>query len=381
MKPPVVVHLIDGLSVGGAESALFRLVSDPAMSGEACSVIAFMEGGENLDLMREAGVRVESLGLARGQVSLGAFMTLRRRLAALRPDIVVTWSATADLVGTLIAPLCGSPRVIWNIRQSALRPGDCSRITSWAIRICAWLSRRMPLIVANADAARDAHEAMGYHPNAWTIIPNGFDLQEFKPNPAARRELRDELGIDSNTPLVGIAGRSYPGKDHATFVRAAEAMAERRPDVHYLMAGQGLDSANEALKQLAPRLVDARGLHLLGLRHDMPRVLAALDVFTLTSLVEGCPNVVGEAMACGVPCVVTQSAGDGPAMVGDTGRVIPSRDPPALTEAWVDCLSLKADERTKLAASARARAEACYSLDAMRGRYRTLYARIQEGSA
>jgi glycosyltransferase involved in cell wall biosynthesis len=113
----------------------------------------------------------------------------------------------------------------------------------------------------------------------------------------------------------------------------------------------------------------------------MPRVLAALDVFTLTSLVEGCPNVVGEAMACGVPCVVTQSAGDGPAMVGDTGRVIPSRDPPALTEAWVDCLSLKADERTKLAASARARAEACYSLDAMRGRYRTLYARIQEGSA
>ena len=381
MKPPVVVHLIDGLSVGGAESALFRLVSDPDAAREHPRVIAFMQGGEVLERMRQAGLAVETLGLRRGQISPRAFLTLRQRLVAIRPHVVVTWSATANLVGAIVARFCGSPRVVWNIRRSALRPDDSSRVTAWAIRFCSRLSGRIPVIIANSEAARAAHEAMGYAPAAWTIIPNGFDLHEFKPDPAARSDVRDELGIERDAPLVGIAGRWNPGKDHATFLRAAESLVDHRPDVHYLMAGSGLNASNDQLKAMAPRLLEAHALHLLGVRHDMPRLLAALDVFTLTSLSEGFPNVVGEAMACGVPCVVTQTAGDAPTIIGEAGYTIPAGDPAALMRRWIEWFSLGADQQAELGASARKRIEECYSIDLMRGRYRDFYATIQEGSA
>jgi len=378
---PTVVHLIDGLTVGGAESVLERLVSDPAAPPEHTHVIAFMRAGEILARMQQAGIPVQTLGLPRRRVSLGAFLRLRRLLREIRPDLLMSWSPTANVVAVFAARLCGRPRVVWNIRRAALDPAGCSRITALANRLCARLSRGMPLIVANAASGRRAHEGLGYCPKAWELMPNGFDTTRFQPDVAARADVRAALGIGPDAPLIGIAGRDNPVKDHATFLRAAALLGARRKDVHFLMVGGGLRGMRELLLRDAPSLVAAKRLHVLGVREDMPHILAALDLFTLTSLSEGFPNVLGEAMACSVPCVTTRTAGDGPMLVGDSGVVVPPGAPVALSQAWEGYLSAAPAEQRRLQKAARTRILDGFTVDRMRRRYAELYERLVGGEA
>jgi glycosyltransferase involved in cell wall biosynthesis len=373
MKNLKVVHLIDGLTLGGAEMMLYKLVSRQNGASMRHVVISFMDKGEVAALIRASGVPLHSLGLARGTVSLRAFFQLRQLLITERPDVVMTWSATANLIGTIVAKLSGSPKVVWNIRRSGSSPGEYSRLTALAIHLCARHSRAMDLIIANAEEGRRAYEAMGYRPKEWCIIPNGFDLIVFHPDLDARASLRRELKLSEEVPIIGIVGRYTPEKDHATFVKAAGRLHAVRPEVHFLMVGAGLEPDNQALREIAPRLFTTSVVHLLGIRHDIPRLLAALDLFTLTSLGEGFPNVVGEAMACGVPCVVAATAGNAPAIVGDTGVVVSPRDAQILAEAWERLLNYSMAERQALGQAARERIQEFYSLDAVVRQYEGLF--------
>jgi glycosyltransferase involved in cell wall biosynthesis len=190
--------------------------------------------------------------------------------------------------------------------------------------------------------------------------------------------VRAELGLPPDAPLIAMVARFDPVKDHPTFLEAAARLHARRPDVRFLLCGRDVTWENRGLAAAVER-AGARGfVHLLGQREDVARVTAALDLSTLSSSCgEGFSNVVGEAMACGVPCVVTD-VGDSGAIVADTGLVVPPRDPEALAAAWAQLLARPAEERAAIGRAARRRIEDNYSLDVIVRRYQDLYEELAD---
>jgi len=345
-------------------------------------VVSLTGEGSVAAWIRELGVPVYALGARRGMPDPRAVTRLMRRMKASRPQVVQTWMYHADLIGGLAAKLAGDIPVAWNIRQSNLDPVHSKRLTIWTAKICARLSRRIPArIVCCSDAAARIHREMGYAADKMVVIPNGFDMESFRPDAGARVSVRTELGIGQNDPVIGLVARFDPQKDHRTFVDAASILGARLLSARFVLCGDGVTWDNQELV----RWIDDAGIRdricLLGRRDDIARLLNGFDVATLSSAYgEGFPNVVGEAMACGVPCVVTD-VGDSAWIVGDTGRVVPIRDAKALADSWLALVEAGHQARQALGARARARIVEHFDLEAIAGRYAKLYCELAQGAA
>lgn len=381
-----IAHVITGLGLGGAEMMLWKLLS--AMDRQAFEplVVSLIEPGPMGERIGALGVSVETLRMTRGLPSAGALVRLVRILREFRPDLIQTWMYHADLVGALARPWVGlgrsRPRLVWNIRQSDLDPRLTRRGTRLVARLDGLLSWLAPeRIICCSWRAREVHRALGYRDGRMTVIPNGFDLERFRPDPVARAELRAELGISDASPLIGLVGRFDPQKDLPTFVAAARQVRSACPDCRFLLAGQGMDRDNRALGTWIQDAGLAEAIHLLGPRSDVPRVLAALDLLVSASAYgEGFPNVIGEAMASAVPCVVTD-VGDSGLIIGDTGRLVPPRAPAALAQAIGALVGCSAETRRAMGAAARARVRAEYDLPVIVERYQALYlATVAQGA-
>ncbi|HMH50511.1 MAG TPA: glycosyltransferase [Candidatus Acidoferrum sp.] len=371
-RPIRLLHVITTLSTGGAEVNLYKLLSTIDHRRFACDVISLTNIGPIGDRIRALGVPVQSLGLRRGRPNPAGILRLAGLLRRRRPDLVQTWMHHADLIGGLATLLAGRIPVVWNVQLGSLVPEGTSRLTRLTVRACVALSSKVPRkIICNSEAGRQLHASLGYPAPRMTVIPTGFDVSTFRPDPGSRLALRRELALAPGTPLVGLVARFDPYKDHQTFVDAARRIAAARADVHFVLCGDGVTGENRELAGW----VRAAGLqgraHLLGRRDDVQRVHAAVDLACSSSLGEGFPNVIGEAMACGVPCVVTD-VGDSASLVADTGRVIPPRDPRALADA---CLALLEDddERLRLGCAARRRIEQQFALPVMAAKYEAVY--------
>jgi glycosyltransferase involved in cell wall biosynthesis len=346
-----IAYIITGLNTGGAETMLERLVCSLPSSIEL-HVFSLTTLGTIGPRLQARGVHVEALGMRPGLPSPRLFARLVRRLVRLRPDVVHTWMYHADLVGGLAARIAGTRALIWGVHHSNLDVDANKASTLRVVRACARLSAWLPQRIACvAHKARDAHAAFGYAADRMVVIPNGFDLGRFAPDPLARLSVRSELGLPADTPLVGMVGRFDPQKNHRGFAAAMQRLRARRPDVRAVLAGERIDPKNSDLLQWLRDADVVDSCHLLGRRDDVPRLMAALDVLMLPSIGEAFPNVVGEAMACGVPCAVTD-VGDAAEIVGELGRVVPSGDMPALADAVAELLSLPAPAREILSSSA-----------------------------
>ena len=356
---------------------LYKLLSRTDRSVFEPEVVSLLDRGAMGERIEALGVRVQSLGMTRGP---GAALGLGRLVRSLRHDpvdIVQCWMYHADLVGGVAARLAGIRRIIWGIRQGAPVPHGTKLSTRWVARACAKLSRSVPTrIVCCSEAARRDHVALGYDAAKMTVIANGFDLESFQPDPACRGEIRKELGIPEQTFLVGLVARFHPQKDHESFLAAAAAVAARLPETHFLLCGEGIDGGNQALLEGIARLGLRGRMHLIGQRRDVARITAALDVACSSSaFAEGLPNAIGEAMACAVPCVVTD-VGDSAELVGDTGRVVLSGDPARLAEAITSLLAADSAERRKMGEAARNRIREHYALPVIVERYERLYREV-----
>ncbi|MGB3635278.1 MAG: glycosyltransferase [Rubrobacteraceae bacterium] len=368
-----IAHVITGLSTGGAEMALYKLLSQMDREAFDPEVISLTDAGEVAEKIRQLGIPVQALGMRRGVPNPLFVIRLARLLRKTRPDVVQTWMYHADLVGGLSTKLAGSPPVAWNVRHSHLDPRHTNRTTLLTARACALLSGLLPRrIVCVAEVALWAHVGLGYDAGKMVVIPNGFDLSLFYPDQEARSSVREELALPTDTPLVGLVARSHPDKDHSNFLEAASPVHAANPETHFLLCGEGVDPQNTPLV----RQIENRGIrdrcHLLGRREDTPRLTAALDVAVSSSSSEGFPNAVGEAMSCGVPCVVTD-VGDSAAIVGDTGGVVPARDRVALARGIGEVLALETAARRDLGERARRRIREHYSLESVASAYETLY--------
>ena len=371
-----IVHVITSLDRGGAETMLAKLVRSMSPSRFDNRVVSLMEPGPVAEDILAAGVPVESLGLRRGVPNPMALLRLARLLRRCRPQIVQTWLYHSDLIGTL-ASLGRHPwATVWNIRCATVNMGTYRPLTSLVRRVLAALSKRPEAIIANSETGRVAHEALGYVPRRWEVIPNGFDSDIFRPDPSARRAMREALGIDEESVLICLPARWDPAKDHATFVEAAAGLARTRRNVRFLLVGAGLEPAAPGIRRLLASHGIESLVHLLGRRDDMPRIYAAADIVTISSaFAEAFPNVLGEAMACAVPSVVTD-IGDCARVVGDTGIVVAPRSPGALVKAWERLMDQGRDARLELGRAARERVRDRYSLERIVHRYEDLYAEL-----
>jgi glycosyltransferase involved in cell wall biosynthesis len=375
-----VLHVITGLRSGGAESMLVRLVVAENRVGVAKQVvISLLDDGVNIKRLRDAGIELHCLGLNSFARLPGAFIRLMMLMRRLRPEVVMTWLYHADFIGLLAAIVSGigAHRVVWNVRCSNLRLSHCRWTTRLLLRLLAMLSSLPRAVAANSRAGRGAHEALGYRPRLWLYLPNGLDLDEYRPNTVDRVGVRTELFLPETTPVIGMVARVDPQKDHGTFLAAAKLVAFRYPQARFLLVGRG----TEELVSEKFRLSVPDNLLLLGERHDVPRLIRALDVLVLSSAYgEGCPNILLEAMATELRCIVT-NVGDAAAMVEDTGIVVAPESPKALAEA----INLVLSEHPQIRAAAGQRARELvsqkYNLQMATNLYRTLWAHSEPATS
>jgi glycosyltransferase involved in cell wall biosynthesis len=367
-----VVHLISSLETGGTEMMLFKLLAAANKDEFNNSVISLTKGGAIAERIAGLGVPVENLGMSRSAPSPVGMLRLYRALRRERPDVLQTWLYHSDLLGYFAGKLANVPALAWNIRCSTTDDRYFTGMTGRVVRMLARLSAKPDAVIVNSDAGRTIHEGLGYKPRRWDVIPNGFDLTRFRPDSAARSAVRNELGIPSDAAVIGLVARFDPLKGHGTFLRAAAQLLGSNPSTHFVLVGAGVESNNPFLSDLIDELGISSQVHLMGERSDAARITATFDIATCSSTGEGFPNIIGEAMASGVP-VVTTDVGDARLIVGDTGVVVPLANPKALAKGWQDVLDLGAEGITALGERARARVSDHYDIDGVAEQYATIY--------
>lgn len=373
--------MVTDLGRGGAQVMLKRLAVGLQLSGVTNTVISLSGVTPHFESLRDYGVGVQSLGMQAWRPSLLAVGRLSRLMQAAQPDVVHTWMYHANLIGGVAARMAGVAPVVWGLHHTPTPEEPLKLLTRLVMRATTLVSSRVPARIACcAEAAREAHARLGYPDDRMVTITNGFDTTEFVPDAAARRSVRGELGAPDEAPLIGLMARFHSQKGHRTFISAAGVLSERCPTAHFVLAGTRVNRANDELRAWIQESGLTGRCHLLGLRDDMPRLMAACDIVTSAGLGEAFPLVLGEAMSCGVPCVTTD-VGDSAALVGDTGLVVPPGDPDRLAAAWADLLSLPDDERRQLGQRARARVVSHFSLERCQREYLALYESVCRSSA
>ncbi|MBU6480169.1 MAG: glycosyltransferase [Nitrospirae bacterium] len=372
-----IVHVISSLNTGGAEVMLAKLVGAMDRSRFSNTVISLTDRGQLGREIESFGVAVHLLGMKRGRPDVFALPRLIRLFNSLNPTIVQSWLYHADLLSTLAVKFSSSPILVWNVRCSDMDLNRYRPLTRWVQRVLAWWSVTPAAVVVNSEAGKQQHERLGYRPRRWDVIPNGFDTQRFRPDTSLRLPLRQEWKVPQDAVIVALVARVDPMKDHATFLAAAQEVARARHDVYFLLVGKDTQA-------LAPA-VAAKGLtdqvRLLGYRSDIECLLPGVDVACLSSAFgEGFPNVLGEAMACGIPCVSTD-VGDARSIVADTGLVVPARDPASLAHAIIDLIDRGPSAREHLGRAARTRIETKYSLARIVDRYTALYSDLSSNDS
>jgi glycosyltransferase involved in cell wall biosynthesis len=297
---------------------------------------------------------------------------LVRLMRAHRPDDLQCWMYYADLLGGLAARRLGIRNVLWGIRNSHFESGG-TRLKRMIRKVCAWGSHYFPTtVVCVADSALDVHAHAGYDRSRMQVIHNGYDPAGFTFSSTHRKQLRDALGIHEDGLIVGSVGRYSPAKDHASFIRAAAIVGQRMEHVRFLLVGRGLTKDNAAVTALIAATGMPERFLLLGERSDVAACMSAMDVFCLHSTTEGFPNVLGEAMCIGLPCVSTD-VGDARLLLGETGMTVNGATPDDLARTLGDMLRLSPVQRRALGAQARQRIVDRYTLGHAVRKFEALY--------
>lgn len=375
--PPQKIHLthiITGLDTGGAEMMLFKLLTHTNQEHFHLQVISLTDCGAVGENIKNAGIPVETLGMRRGKVVLGDVLRLATLLKKKKPHIVQTWMYHADLIGGLAAKSIGVPRILWNIRNSTLDPKTSKLSTRIVVRICAFLAYFIPQrIICCSEVAQDVHTKQGYPRRKMQTLPNGFNLDAFRPNKQAYQQLRKELGLPEDATIVGLVGRYDPQKDHKNFIASASSLAKERQNLYFVLCGEGIHWNNTELATTIEQHQSKHRFHLLGRRSDIPQITPAFDIAVSSSAYgEAFSNTLGEAMACGVPCVSTD-VGEARFILGETGRVVPPQDSTALAEGIASLLDLSTEERSHLGTKARERIQQNFSIERVAEIYSQLY--------
>lgn len=371
-----IVHIITDLDTGGAEMMLYKLLSRIDRKIFEVKVISLMDAGSIRKQIEALNISVFSIGMRRGLPSPSAIWKLIKIIRKLQPDLIQGWMCHANIVSLLASFFsANSTPVVWSVRQSVYSLTFEERMTRYIIRLSSMLSPLAKIIIYNSRISSVQHEKIGFNSKRTVIIPNGFDCNQFRPQRTAHVVLRRRLGLNENTRLIGVIGRYHPMKDHNTFFHALAEPKLSNTGVHAVLLGHSMDNGNSAIVNTIARLGIKNRVHLLGECKDVSEIMAGLDISVSSSFTEAFPNVIAEAMASAVPCVVTD-VGDSAWIIGNTGLVVPPREPKALSEACESLLEMSEGERKHLGLCARERIMDKFSLDNIVHRYESLYKQV-----
>lgn len=368
-----LVHVVAGLGSGGAEHFLLRLLrADPGLRD-----VSRIVSVRPLDALSS---QFEALGVPVLKLPLAADLDLPRHLLALRrtlthPDtrLIQSWLYLSD---TLAALLGGGRPVVWGIRSSHGARGK--RLTGLLARgVNPWLSSRAPAaIICCGQQALDAHRKLGYDSSRLRLIPNGYEIENYQPDPAAGAALRAELGIPADAFVIGMAARTDIYKDHETLLRAVALARQQVSNLRVLLCGKGTDA--EQVATLIRRHNLQTVCQTLGQQSDMRRFYAALDVHVLSSLSEGFPNVVAEATLYGSGSLSTD-VGEARALLADPAALIPPGDASTMADRILAFQALSPTGRAQQIAANRAVVASQFDMNRIAQLYRATYESFAPG--
>lgn len=360
------MFLVRSLDLGGAQRQLTVLAVGLQQRGHDVTVATFYDGGTFAAELTGAGVRHVSLAKRGRWDFLGFAFRYVRCLRAERPKILHGYLPTANILVALSRRLVASrPKIIFGVRASDMQLDRYDWMARLSYGIEARLSRIADCIISNSQRGLTTAIERGMPVDRAVVVPNGIDVERFRPDVEQRSAVRAELGVEESALLIGLPARFDPMKDHANFLTALRRLADQGREFSFLLVGAGTGQDNRTLNEL----VDSRELqdrvHRLGPRVDMPAIMAALDIVCLSSAFgEGFSNVLGESMAAGVPCVATD-VGDARQIIGDTGELVPARDPVALADGIGRLIDRLVADPVAIRADARARIVERFSVEKM----------------
>lgn len=365
-----IVHVIIGLGVGGAELMLKRLILHSNKSEQfEHIVISLTDVGIIGKELRSKGVAVHTLNM-KSMLSISkTFIKLRNLLKEIQPDVVQTWMYHADLLGGLAARSLGIENIVWNVRNTTI---DGRGIVAISIaKLCAKLSYTIPeKIVYVSNSALKSHQAFGYNNSISLVIFNGFDIDKFNYNPQVRQQYRQVFEISDNDIVVGSVGRFSKSKDHETFIKSIILATKTEPNIKGLLIGRDIDLNNFNIRE-----EDKNNFIVIGQREDVASLYSCIDIFCLHSLSEGFPNVLGEAMSTGLPCVITR-AGDAEHILNQIEYTSNVKDVDSLSKSLISIANLSFEERREIGLKNRERVERNFEINGILEKYLDLYTLI-----
>jgi glycosyltransferase involved in cell wall biosynthesis len=342
-----ILFLARQLNIGGAERQLVTLANELADRGHEVVIASYYPGGA-LSKKLDKRVRLVSLGKRSRWDLLHFYFTLVRVVRQERPAVLHGWMHTQNVFATFAWMFHRDVRLFWSVRSAKLFPLTLvATVEEW---LRTRLSRFPDCIVVNSIAGLEYAASKGLPRGKMLYIPNGIDTTLFYPDAALGQRVRAEWGIRDSEKVIGYVARFIPLKNHKLFLKAGAAIAAERPEVRLVCCGHGEPAYLKELQELSRTLGIENKVRWVQAHPDVTAMYNAFDVFCSTSLTEGFPNVIGEAMACGRRCVVTD-VGDCRSVVDDTGVVVPSNDVEALAAGLRqaldagDSLNLRARQR------------------------------------
>ncbi|MBD2563164.1 MULTISPECIES: glycosyltransferase [Nostoc] len=329
-----IVFLIRDLNYGGAERQLVTLVKALDKECFDITILCFYSSGLlSLDKdLKDSNIPIICLDKQGRWHLFGFFLHLVQHLQRIHPDVLHGYIGIPNLFTIFLKPFFPSTRMVWGIRSSNVDSNSYNWLGRLLFQLERLLARFADLIIVNSYAGREYYLTHGFPSNKMMVIHNGIDIELFKPDQGARIKVRKSWGIPEDTILLGLVGRLDIRKDHPTFLRAAALLFKDRQDVRFVCVGSGSENYVRELRQMADELSISNQVIWIKARADISAIYNALDIVVSSSYTEGFPNVIGEAMSCGVPCVVTD-VGDSAWIVGDMDVVVPPKNPEALKTA------------------------------------------------
>jgi glycosyltransferase involved in cell wall biosynthesis len=365
-----VAHITTGLETGGAEVQLMRLISALDKDKFEMMVISMDRETYLADRIRELGVTVHSLTLRKQPHALWQGY---KKLKEFNPDVIHGTMYQGGVFGTLCSPfLKKRPHVIWTVHEPLEHYDQEPLRKRLQLRLWGLMSGMPECLMYVSHLNKEQHVPYGFNNKKAIVIPNGVDTSRFGPARDKGLAIRKELGIPDDCIVIGKTARYHRQKNHEGFLRSAALLAKKHDNVRFMLVGTNVDENNETLTGLVQSLGLEGKVYMLGNREDIPEIVNAYDVATLTSLGEAFPLTLGEAMVSAVPCVATD-VGDNAYIIDDTGYVVPVADDQAMADSWEKIVVLSNEERLELGQRARQRCLDNFTLEQQTKQHDELY--------
>jgi glycosyltransferase involved in cell wall biosynthesis len=328
-----ILLLARSLGVGGTERQVVMLAKGLATAGYDVAVAVFYGKGVLERDLVDSGVAVFDLG-KRGRWDAASFLIHTIRLIRrIRPTVVYGFLRTPNVLAISLRAFVPRARVVWGVRASYVDWSKYDWLSGFADNLECRLSRFADRVICNSHAGLEYAAARGFPREKMTVVSNGIDTEHFQPQADGRLRVRKAWDVTANQILIGLVARLDPIKDHQTFLQAAARLSGHTTRVRFVCVGDGSEAYGATIKREAENLGLKDRLIWAGERQDMPDIYSALDIGCSSSFGEGFSNTIAEAMACGVPCVVTD-VGDSARIVSNLGEVVAPRSDTALYEGF-----------------------------------------------